>query len=155
MRSPNATPPPPSQMVGPLKIGIRWKENIDLDLYATPRRDAETLFFQHPRSPEGSISKKLVKMASLIFHRSASVTATGISVKKYRQPFAEGLQVEKMPPDEAGRALEIRQRRGTRQNAPSAAESIQVFRVAKVRVSIRNISSGSMAARRRSTWLTE
>ena len=47
------SPSPPSQMVGPLKIGIRWKENIDLDLYAAPRRDAETLFFQHPRSPEG------------------------------------------------------------------------------------------------------
>jgi hypothetical protein len=29
------------------------KSNIDLDLYATPRRGAETLFFQHPRSPEG------------------------------------------------------------------------------------------------------
>jgi hypothetical protein len=50
---PEASPPPPSRMTGPLKIGIRWKENIDLDLYAAPRRDAETLFFQHPRSPEG------------------------------------------------------------------------------------------------------
>jgi hypothetical protein len=48
-----ALPPPPSQFVGPLKIGIRWKDNIDLDLYATPRPGAETLFFQHPRSPEG------------------------------------------------------------------------------------------------------
>ncbi len=44
---------PPSRFVGPLKIGIRWKDNIDLDLYATPRPDAETLFFEHPRSPEG------------------------------------------------------------------------------------------------------
>jgi len=44
---------PPSVMVGPMKIGIRWKHNIDLDLYATPHRDAETLFFQHLRSPEG------------------------------------------------------------------------------------------------------
>jgi hypothetical protein len=43
----------PSVMVGPMKIGIRWKNNIDLDLYATPRREAETLFFQHQRSPEG------------------------------------------------------------------------------------------------------
>jgi len=50
---PESRPPPPSRMVGPLKIGIRWKEDIDLDLYAAPRRDAETLFFQHPRSPEG------------------------------------------------------------------------------------------------------
>jgi hypothetical protein len=50
---PETSPPPPSQLVGPLKIGIRWKENIDLDLYASPRRDAETLFFQHTRSPEG------------------------------------------------------------------------------------------------------
>ena len=44
---------PPSIMVGPMKIGIRWKDNIDLDLYAAARPDAETLFFQHPRSPEG------------------------------------------------------------------------------------------------------
>lgn len=40
-------------MVGRMKIGIRWKNNIDLDLYAAPRPQAETLFFQHPRSPEG------------------------------------------------------------------------------------------------------
>ncbi len=44
---------PPKVMVGPMKIGIRWKDNIDLDLYATPRPGAETLFFQHTRSPEG------------------------------------------------------------------------------------------------------
>ncbi len=43
----------PSVMSGPMKIGIRWKNNIDLDLYATPRPGAETLFFQHSRSPEG------------------------------------------------------------------------------------------------------
>ncbi|HWY75340.1 MAG TPA: hypothetical protein VN281_06970, partial [Verrucomicrobiae bacterium] len=34
-------------------IGIRWKDNIDLDLYAIPRPGAETLFFQHDRSAEG------------------------------------------------------------------------------------------------------
>ncbi len=50
---PETSPPPPSQLEGPLKIGIRWKENIDLDLYAAPRKDGETLFFQHPRSSEG------------------------------------------------------------------------------------------------------
>jgi hypothetical protein len=44
---------PPAVMVGSMKIGIRWLDNIDLDLYATPHRGAETLFFQHPRSPEG------------------------------------------------------------------------------------------------------
>jgi hypothetical protein len=44
---------PPTRMTGPMKIGIRWKENIDLDLYATPHPGAETLFFQHLRSPEG------------------------------------------------------------------------------------------------------
>src|SRR5262245_10728904 len=43
----------PSVMVGPMKIGIRWQENIDLDLYSTPHRGAETLFFQHTQSPEG------------------------------------------------------------------------------------------------------
>ena len=44
---------PPTTLVGPMKIGIRWKHNIDLDLYATPRHGAETLYFQHIRSPEG------------------------------------------------------------------------------------------------------
>jgi hypothetical protein len=44
---------PPSVMLGPMKIGIRWKDNIDLDLYAASRPGSETLFFQHPRSPEG------------------------------------------------------------------------------------------------------
>ncbi len=51
--APSETTPPPPRMVAPLKIGIRWKENIDLDLYAAPRRDGETLFFQHPRSADG------------------------------------------------------------------------------------------------------
>jgi len=44
---------PPGTLVGPMKIGIRWKDNIDVDLYAAPRPDGETLFFQHTRSPEG------------------------------------------------------------------------------------------------------
>jgi hypothetical protein len=44
---------PPSKTVGPMKIGIRWKGNIDLDLYATPYADAETLFFEHTRTSEG------------------------------------------------------------------------------------------------------
>lgn len=44
---------PPTTLIGPMKIGIRWKHNIDVDLYATPRRGAETLYFEHIRSPEG------------------------------------------------------------------------------------------------------
>ena len=44
---------PPSRNTGPMKIGIRWTENIDLDLYAKPRRDRETLFFQNTQSDEG------------------------------------------------------------------------------------------------------
>ena len=50
---PAGAPAPPSIRVGPMKIGIRWKERIDLDLYATPRPGAETLYFEHVRSPEG------------------------------------------------------------------------------------------------------
>jgi len=48
-----SNPRPPSRLIAPMKIGIRWKDNIDLDLYATPKPGAETLFFQHTRSPEG------------------------------------------------------------------------------------------------------
>lgn len=50
---PNVPSGPPSRTVGPMKIGIRWKGNLDLDLYATPYREAETLFFEHTRTPEG------------------------------------------------------------------------------------------------------
>jgi hypothetical protein len=50
---PNVQMRPPTTTVGVMKIGIRWKDNIDLDLYARPERDAETLFFEHVRSPEG------------------------------------------------------------------------------------------------------
>ncbi len=49
----NAASTPPSTTVGPMKIGIRWKGNIDLDLYATPRHGAQTLFFENTRIPEG------------------------------------------------------------------------------------------------------
>ncbi len=51
--SPGSAPLAPTVLVGPMRIGIRWSPNIDLDLYATPKPGAETLFFQHPRSPEG------------------------------------------------------------------------------------------------------
>jgi hypothetical protein len=44
---------PPSVLVGPMKIGIRWREKVDLDLYAMARPGAETLYFEHVRSPEG------------------------------------------------------------------------------------------------------
>jgi hypothetical protein len=44
---------PPSTTVGPMKIGIRWRGDIDLDLYAAANSNAETLFFQHTRCPEG------------------------------------------------------------------------------------------------------
>jgi hypothetical protein len=49
----NAAVSPPSSNIGPMKIGIRWQGNMDLDLYATPRPGAPTLFFQNIRSPEG------------------------------------------------------------------------------------------------------
>jgi hypothetical protein len=38
---------------GPMKIGIRWSGDIDIDLYARPGDEKETLFFEHTRSPEG------------------------------------------------------------------------------------------------------
>lgn len=45
--------PPPTVTMGPMKIGIRWKGDRDLDLYARARGDSEVLFFQHTRVPEG------------------------------------------------------------------------------------------------------
>ena len=44
---------PPTRTVGHLKIGIRWRGKIDLDLYARPASGGEVLFFDHMRSPEG------------------------------------------------------------------------------------------------------
>lgn len=55
---------PPESRVGPMKIGIRWQGNLDLDLYARPRSGSEQLFFDHVRSPEGYYFKD---------HRSAPV----------------------------------------------------------------------------------
>lgn len=49
----NPRPAPPNKTVGPMKIGIRWKGDIDLDLYASPTRDGETLSFEHTRIAEG------------------------------------------------------------------------------------------------------
>lgn len=49
----NRRQPPPTKTVGPMKIGIRWKGDIDLDLYAAASADSETLFFEHTRAPEG------------------------------------------------------------------------------------------------------
>ena len=46
-------PGPPTNNIGPMKIGIRWKGDIDLDLYAAASHDAETLFFEHTRAAEG------------------------------------------------------------------------------------------------------
>jgi hypothetical protein len=40
-------------MVGPMKIGIRWRGDLDLDLYAQAREGAGTLFFQHTQAAEG------------------------------------------------------------------------------------------------------
>lgn len=49
----NHRSPPPTTTVGPMKIGIRWRGDIDLDIYAKARDDAERLYFQHTRAPEG------------------------------------------------------------------------------------------------------
>lgn len=51
--SPEPHQTPPRNTVGPMKIGIRWQTDVDLDLYARPSRACETLFFEHTRSPEG------------------------------------------------------------------------------------------------------
>lgn len=52
-RIPNPGESPPVRTVGPLKVGIRWQGEVDLDLYVRPRPGAERLSFEHPRSPEG------------------------------------------------------------------------------------------------------
>ena len=54
---PSPSSEPPRSLIGPIKIGIRWRGEIDLDLYAAPRRGGEVLFFDHPRSPEGYFYK--------------------------------------------------------------------------------------------------
>lgn len=47
----------PTQLVGPVKIAIRWRGDIDLDLYARSRPDSTTLCFEHPRNDEGTYFK--------------------------------------------------------------------------------------------------
>lgn len=48
---------PPARLVGPVKIAIRWRGDIDLDLYARSRPDSTTLCFEHPRNDEGTYFK--------------------------------------------------------------------------------------------------
>ncbi len=52
-RVPNPGETPPVRTVGPLKVGIRWQGDVDLDLYVRPKPGAERLYFEHARSPEG------------------------------------------------------------------------------------------------------
>ena len=49
----NTAHQPPTRTVGPLKIGIRWQGNLDLDLYARADPRAERLYFEQPRAAEG------------------------------------------------------------------------------------------------------
>ncbi|XOV71372.1 MAG: hypothetical protein ACFHW5_22115 [Verrucomicrobiota bacterium] len=49
----NGNTKPPTLLEGPIKIGIRWRGEMDLDLYAKSDAEAETLFFEHPESQEG------------------------------------------------------------------------------------------------------
>lgn len=49
----NHRQPPPSVTTGPMKIGIRWRGDLDLDLYSRPTAVGETLYFEHARSPAG------------------------------------------------------------------------------------------------------
>ncbi|MCC6233330.1 MAG: hypothetical protein IT580_11845 [Verrucomicrobiales bacterium] len=44
---------PPARSAGRLKIGIRWQDDVDFDLYARPASGRERLSFEHPRSPDG------------------------------------------------------------------------------------------------------
>ena len=44
---------PPTQLQGPLKIGIRWNTDMDLDLYARAQEGRQTLFFENTESPDG------------------------------------------------------------------------------------------------------
>ena len=49
----NAAEGPPERTTGPLKIGIRWKGDLDLDLYARAHAEATRLYFEQPRASEG------------------------------------------------------------------------------------------------------
>lgn len=49
----NHRSPPPATTVGPMKIGIRWQGDVDLDLYAQSRKETEVLYFEHTHAPEG------------------------------------------------------------------------------------------------------
>lgn len=52
-----APAPPPTRETGPMKIGIRWSGDIDLDLYARASPESPTLSFQNDRSEAGFFYK--------------------------------------------------------------------------------------------------
>ncbi|GEM_PF-1261837 len=45
--------PSPTTLIGPMKIGILWQGDVDLDLYARAHDETEVLYFQHTHAPEG------------------------------------------------------------------------------------------------------
>jgi hypothetical protein len=53
---PRETAPPPVTK-GKLKVGIRWKANVDIDLYIRPRRGATELYYGRNRSADGILDK--------------------------------------------------------------------------------------------------
>ena len=49
----NHRPPPPTSTRGPMKIGIRWTGDLDIDLYAKAAEYSEYLFFDRTEVAEG------------------------------------------------------------------------------------------------------
>lgn len=48
---------PPRSLRGPLRIAIRWKGKVDLDLYPRARPGGPRLYFEMPTSPEGDYAR--------------------------------------------------------------------------------------------------
>ena len=92
-------PPPPSRHVGPMKIGIRWQGDLDLDLYARPTPQSETLFFDHPRSAEGYYFKDHrtspeLEYEFIEFETPVDVWEMKVSVNFYEGTAPEGTEGE-------------------------------------------------------------
>lgn len=106
-----ATPPPPadpptaaaprSPMVADLRIGIRWTDAVDIDLYAKPANDAEELYFGRPRTVEGVHEKDHVSAPAGVhgfetvrFSKTVDIRSAHVAVNLYRGQVSQGCDCE-------------------------------------------------------------
>lgn len=80
---------PPATTTGAVKVGLRWSQAIDIDLYARGSDDADWLYFGNVQSPEGHFAKDFLSGTGdtsfeyVEFERPIDLNTLGIAVNFY------------------------------------------------------------------------